>query len=1745
MQIRMAYGTLLITAIVLTFVLQSVNAGTLTSNPTSLLVSNAVIQAGQISVINAIISGGLNTPYNGEWTWVSRNVTLSTTTYSGGPNPGFISTGLSSPATIAIDPTNTFAYVTEPVTESISVINLLTNTFINSIYLNGSSILNPGMGLLGASNVRFNPSSTLAYIFTAAGGHGYVTVINTASNSIINSIYLGNSSTSTLRDIAINPTGTLAYVTGTDGLSNQTIYVVNLKANTVINTINFGPEAFLGQGLYAVAFNPSGTLAYVTNYATKVQVINVATNTIINTINNIGSNPISVTFNPSGTLAYVTNFGGIVNVINVATNTIINSIPVNLVDPAYGQYPYSIAFNPSGTLAYVSIYAYSVSPAREYGGTIVINTATNAIVNAITLSTVTTFIPTFYSTHVSQGIAYNPTTGYTYTVNPQGVTLYAYNPTTNSVVSSTQFTIYTGGIAINPSGTLLYATSSVAPGSSNFGPNSISVISLVTNTVVNTITVGGFPFRDALNPSGSLLYVTNKNDGTVSVINTATNTVINTITVGLSSLAPRAVAVNPQGTLVYVTQYNCVSCTGGAVNVINIATNTVINTITTGNSPSAVAFNPLGNLAYITNQNDGTVSVINVATNTIINTIKVGGSSVSYPADVKFNPQGTLAYVSSNYSGGSVNVINVATNTVIKTITGVTGLLALNPSGTLLYTTRINEINTATNTIFGNKSLTSTSAIAFGPTGKNLYVAANPGYISIFNTAINVSETTVQSLPTTQSTNGLLQLTVNAISALSISFAFNGVTYNANLSLAAGGWRTIYGNYLLYGYAKDSSGSNSLTLYNSVYVTFPLTTKVTTANSVIFSGQTQTLSATINGGDVPPWTYNYQVFNSMGLVTNIIHTGVSTAYDSFAYTQLASWGNDTFTVNLVVTDSAPTQFVATNTTTYAGSPKPFTATPNPETFTNSTINTGQISIANTVISGATRGPYPAWWMLASSNITTFTGKIPVGSSPSGIAMNPSGTLIYATQYSNGTVSVINPATNSIINTITVGSAPYNVTFNPSGNLAYVADSNDGSVSVINVATNTVVNTITTDIFCGVDIAVNPSNTLAYETGCGNDAAVAVINLATATEINSISVGNDSAGVVFNPAGTLAYVVMAEGFSIPGQVQVINVATNTVVNTIVIGWGCPEGVAINPSGTLVYVGSNCFGDNVSVINTATNTIINRISVGSEPEGIKFSPSGTLAYAVNYGAGTISVINVATNTVTTTVSGLSCPELIAVNPSGTLGYVTDDCDTDVAVVDLTTYSLPHTINVGSTPQNIQFNPSGTLAYVANYGSHTISVIDTATNSTANTIQVGRGLFVSISPAGNIAYVTELIGAAPVSYLGVVNVINIATNSVINSIVINGEPLGAAAFSPTGALAYVALWGAGNVVAINVATNTVVNTIVVGSSPRYITVNPAGTLAYVENDGGGYSINVINLATNAVINTISNLGCSDSVTFNPSGSQAYACGYVINVATNAIVNKLNPAVTPVFIPSGALGYAVSSSNVTIIYTASNTVIPVPAVVGVSGSSLAISPTGGFGYVISGSSAITSFRVPNVLISTNLQNLSKIQTVNGLMQLTINAISTNSLSVTFNGVKYSTTLTGSNTIFGNYLVYGYAKDNSGFEQLLIVNTISISSGSSSTTTTTTTTSTITTTISGGGGGNPGAGGVAPQPTIQQLPNSCILITNLTVSDTVRFIINGQLINVTDSYIASNYTAVIVNGVTYVLYQNVPRTLVNLTTGP
>ena len=294
--------------------------------------------------------------------------------------------------------------------------------------------------------------------------------------------------------------------------------------------------------------------------------------------------------------------------------------------------------------------------------------------------------------------------------------------------------------------------------------------------------------------------------------------------------------------------------------------------------------------------------------------------------------------------------------------------------------------------------------------------------------------------------------------------------------------------------------------------------------------------------------------------------------------------------------------------------------------------------------------------------------------------------------------------------------------------AYITNSGDNTVSVINVAKDSVINTIAVgDVPYGLSI----SPTIVYVVNYYSN-TVSVISSITNKVIATIRVGKWPFGVAVSDDGSKAYVTNSDS----STVSVINTATNTATATIAVG-NTPEGISVVPSGSKVYV-ANSNANTVSVINTVTNTITATVTVGTYPYGISISPDGSKAYVVNASSNTVSVINTASDTIMASISVGNGPTCVSVSPNGNKVYVASGTATTgiVSVINSATNTVTATVTVGSDPYGISVSPDGSKIYVANMRDNTISVIKSSTNTVISTIPVGNspmafGNFISIFP------------------------------------------------------------------------------------------------------------------------------------------------------------------------------------------------------------------------------------------------------------------------------------------------------------------------------------------------------------------------------------------------------------------------------
>lgn len=321
---------------------------------------------------------------------------------------------------------------------------------------------------------------------------------------------------------------------------------------------------------------------------------------------------------------------------------------------------------------------------------------------------------------------------------------------------------------------------------------------------------------------------------------------------------------------------------------------------------------------------------------------------------------------------------------------------------------------------------------------------------------------------------------------------------------------------------------------------------------------------------------------------------------------------------------------------------------------------------------------------------------------------------------------------------------------------------------------------------------------------------------------------------------VAVLGQSNGFSV---IDTINVSTGPFGATLAPGAG---DVWIANSGTFA---NN--GDTVSMIDTHSLTLDpTTITVQLFPEDIAFGRLGFRAFVTNSTSSSLSVINTITNTVTQNVdlSGvpMDFPFGVAVSLNDQKIFVTTQGDFGkVAVLQNgPTVSVIDSIFIpgfSGRPAVVPFslkNPSlaGKIlisSAVSETGPPVLNVIDPATDSVINSLTLtGNTAFPQatvVTPDGRFAYTTLFDFSGGTGGVWVVDLKALKTVTVINT----GDPnVFGAGITHDGRFVFATNFVANQVVAIDTTTNAVVATVAVGRQPNDVAVTLDDKRAFVTN-------------------------------------------------------------------------------------------------------------------------------------------------------------------------------------------------------------------------------------------------------------------------------------------------------------------------
>ena len=303
---------------------------------------------------------------------------------------------------------------------------------------------------------------------------------------------------------------------------------------------------------------------------------------------------------------------------------------------------------------------------------------------------------------------------------------------------------------------------------------------------------------------------------------------------------------------------------------------------------------------------------------------------------------------------------------------------------------------------------------------------------------------------------------------------------------------------------------------------------------------------------------------------------------------------------------------------------------------------------------------------------------------------------------------------NVIASIRVGRAPSALAYDSANGYVYVTNENSANVSVINTVKNTVVGAISIGIGSSpTAVAYDSENGYVYvasflqvvvNTTVHTYDNVTVIDAATNTIVDSILVGSIAYPIALRYDSTTGYLYLVNiGAS---NVTVINGRTDTVVGSIPVG-STPWDVVRDSANGDLFV-SNGGANNLTVVNGTTNAVVGSIRVGSFPRDLAYDGANGYVYVADYGSNNVTVVNGMTDAVVDSIPVGSSPWAPAYDQENGYVYVTNFGSFNVTVINGTTDAVVGAVPVGTDPEAVVYDSANGCVYVGNAISDTVSVI-----------------------------------------------------------------------------------------------------------------------------------------------------------------------------------------------------------------------------------------------------------------------------------------------------------------------------------------------------------------------------------------------------------------------------------------------------
>ncbi len=631
------------------------------------------------------------------------------------------------PQSIAFSSNGLYAYVTDYTSNSVTVINVLTNTTIKNILINGAC----------PSSIAYSNSTNSIYVADSCSEESGVSVINGNTNSYVGKISINGwlptaISASPINGIMYVGYTNIASLSGVLGEINVSEGYVSApaSANTYTITLNSNANANYNANSISSAFTISKATPYIFLNDSKNFVANGKGGYLTyGLFNKTALNNMNATLYVNGVLESK-SYGMQLN------KTLNESISMNTPE----GYISNLALTNNGNDIYIIATNGKIAD---------FNTISDAIVNNLTYAVPNEVLSQVFTNSASKKIYLinTPTQGAS---KDMSITPIINNVALNNVSFSSNPYPYYPAAAISPNGNYIYVADS---GANTFYDN-IYILNTTSNVITtieqnaiilsNNVIVAPSPTYFGMAPNGKSLYMSElwgtngypgNGNATLSILNTTTHVISNAIV--FRDAIPGYIAV-PNNNVAYVLTD---SANYNNLTIVNLANNNIIKNISFG-SPIHITKLLISNqsdIAYLiylekirnkfntTNTTNG-IFAINLLTNTIISNytlsngvqaavLSLNGSKIYYSVFGTNKPYlyilntGLITYSTSNNSG----IYNIVANTLGDanySSESISSSFTIAPTGSLLA----NPITPSNPTIDSGQSITLNS----NPTGGSL-----------------------------------------------------------------------------------------------------------------------------------------------------------------------------------------------------------------------------------------------------------------------------------------------------------------------------------------------------------------------------------------------------------------------------------------------------------------------------------------------------------------------------------------------------------------------------------------------------------------------------------------------------------------------------------------------------------------------------------------------------------------------------------------------------------------------------------------------------------------------------------------------------------------------------------------------------------------------------------------------------------------------------------------------------------------